>query len=541
MSYQNKIRTATISFAIVAFITTTIACKDFTKLEPLDNLSEGSAFSTPGNIELSVNGVYRIATIGENEGAVDRGYPFGAAALQLAEMRGEDMINLQQSFVNTYESNYSTVTPNNRNHWEQLYAMINQANVMIEGVRRAAQNGVITTVAALAYEGEGRFLRALAHHELLLHFSRPFADDNGDKAGVPYRNVAITNSTNIANNLTLGRGTVAEAYANLLIDLDFAEANLPASRQSTAISISRATRGAAIALKTRIKLHQQDYTGVVTEATKLGASGSGGFVSTVGGYVLTASPDLPFLNNSGNTESIFSFANSGIANPGVLNSLASMFGASTANPNPAAGGGRNQVSISPILWNAPFWSTNDIRRTALHFNQITGDPSYRLVYNNKYRSFLIFEDWTPILRYAEVLLNASEAHARLGNNTQALSLLNAVRDRSVPAAERFGTTAPADLLQAILNERRIEFAGEGRRWPDIHRLALDAVYGTGGIPAKIEFAALAGQASFNNINPPTIARNIGIIPYSNFLFLWPIPETEVLANPTLRAQQNPGY
>ncbi|WP_166335146.1 RagB/SusD family nutrient uptake outer membrane protein [Sphingobacterium chungjuense] len=540
MSYIKKTNTAIIFTVVIAFLTTT-ACSDFTNLEPLDNLSEGSAFSTPGNIELAINGVYRMATIGENEGAVDRGYPFGAAAIQLAEMRGEDMINLQQSFVNTYESNYSTVTPNNRNHWEQLYALINQANVMIEGVRRAAQGGVITSETALAYEGEGRFLRALAHHELLIHFSRPFADGNGDKAGIPYRNVAITSGANVTNNLTLGRGTVAEAYVNLLIDLDFAEANLPAARQSTAISISRATRGSAIALKTRIKLHQQDYAGVVTETTKLGATGSGGFVSPVGGYVITASPEVPFLNNSGNTESIFSFANSGIANPGVLNSMASMFGASTANPNPAAGGGRNQVSISPILWNAPFWSANDLRRTSLHFSQITGDPSYRLVYNNKYRSFLIFEDWTPILRYAEVLLNASEAHARLGNNTQALSLLNAVRDRSVPAAERYGTNVPADLIQAILNERRIEFAGEGRRWPDIHRLALDANYGTNGIPAKIEFASLRGQSSFDPINPPVITRNIGAIPYSNFLFLWPIPESEVSANPTLRAQQNPGY
>lgn len=526
---------------MMVFLAIANGCSEFTDLQPLDNLSEDLAFSTPGNIELAVNGVYRIATIGEYEGALERGYPFGSAALQLAEMRGEDMINLQQMFSTTYESTYTTITFANRNHWEQLYAVINQANVMIEGVQRAAQNSVIPVEVALAYEGEGRFIRALAHHELLIHFCRPFADGNGDKAGIPYRTVAITNGDAVAINMRLGRSTVAEGYTNLLIDLDFAEANLPALRASVPLSISRATKGAAVALKTRVKLHQQDYAGVVAEANKLGATGSSAFTSPVGGYTIAATPDAPFLNNSGNSESIFSFANSGIANPGVINSLASMFGASTANPDPNAGGGRNQISISPILWNASFWLAEDLRRTSLHFRQTTGDAGFRLVYNNKYRSFLIFADWTPILRYAEVLLNASEAHARTGGGLQALSLLNAVRDRSVPTATRFGTTAPVDLIQAVLNERRIEFAGEGRRWPDIHRLALDTRYGTNGIPAKIEFASLQDQASFNNIAPPDIVRNIASISYSSYLFLWPIPETEVLTNPTLAAEQNPGY
>ncbi|MFD2967011.1 RagB/SusD family nutrient uptake outer membrane protein [Sphingobacterium bambusae] len=31
------------------------------------------------------------------------------------------------------------------------------------------------------------------------------------------------------------------------------------------------------------------------------------------------------------------------------------------------------------------------------------------------------------------------------------------------------------------------------------------------------------------------------VPYANYLFLWPIPQTEIDANPTLRAEQNDGY
>ncbi len=541
MRYSIKTTSGLKALAVAALLLTANGCSKYTELEPLNNLSETLAFSTPGNIELSVNGVYQAASVGEYEGGAGRGYPFGAASTQQGEMRAEDMVNVQAFYAFTYEGTYTTVTANNKNHWEQLYALVNQANVMIQGVRGAAANGVISEEQALAYEAEGRFLRALAHHELLVFFCRPFADGNGDKPGVPYRTVAITTGDAVEENVTAGRGTVAETYTSLLADLDFAETNLPAARGSSALSISRATKGAAIGLKTRVKLHQGDYAGVIAEANKLGATGATAFTSPVGNYTLEAAPNAPFLNNSGNRESIFSVANSAVSNGGVNGSLANMFGASTANPDASLAGGRDLIATSPILWNAPFWLADDLRRTQLHFRQTTGSAGYRLVYSTKYRSYGIFADWAPVMRYAEVLLNASEAHARTGAAAQALNLLNAVRDRSVPAAARFGSTAPSDLILAILNERRIEFAAEGRRWPDIHRLSLDATYGTGGVPAKIEFASLNGQESYNIAAPPVIDKKILAIPYSDFRFVWPIPQSELLANPTLAAQQNPGY
>lgn len=82
------------------------------------------------------------------------------------------------------------------------------------------------------------------------------------------------------------------------------------------------------------------------------------------------------------------------------------------------------------------------------------------------------------------MLNTSEAYFKNGNATGAFALLNKVRNRSVPESEQY-TSAPSDLYKAILNERLMEFFAEGRRWPDIHRLARDPVYGIGGIPAKI--------------------------------------------------------
>jgi hypothetical protein len=96
------------------------------------------------------------------------------------------------------------------------------------------------------------------------------------------------------------------------------------------------------------------------------------------------------------------------------------------------------------------------------------------------------------------------------------------------------------LTQAILNERRIEFLAEGKRWSDIHRLANDAHFNTGGIPSKVSWTGTT-FASWNATTPYTGARAVAAIPYADFRFIWPIPTSEIITNPTLAAQQNPGW
>lgn len=66
-----------------------------------------------------------------------------------------------------------------------------------------------------------------------------------------------------------------------------------------------------------------------------------------------------------------------------------------------------------------------------------------------------------------MLLNVAKAYSRTSAlSSNALNLLNAVRNRAVPVANQFTLASFANqnaLTQAILNERRIEFACEGRR------------------------------------------------------------------------------
>jgi hypothetical protein len=452
-------------------------------------------------------------------------------------MRGEDMIAVPSFYAITYEASYDANTANNTGMWTSLFALINRANVVIEGVKDASASGVVPAQVATRAEAECRFLRALAYHELMVHFALPYnATADASHLGVPLRLVPVNSPARVEEEKDKKRNTVKECYTQILADLDFAETNLAPRAAGTSISITRATPGAAVALKTRVKLHMGDWAGVIAEGTKLGTAGAGpNFTSPLGAYALTAAPSGPFASATAglaNSESIFSIEHATTRNAGTNGSISTMY-----SPPP----GRGLIAVSPILYNAPFFTAGDLRRTTLM------TATTRTYFTNKYKDPATFTDPNPIIRYAEVLLNAAEAYSRTNNIAQGLLLLNAVRNRAVTnVADRF-TTAPAALTQAILNERRIEFLAEGRRWADIHRLVLDPNFSTGGIPAKASFAA-ATFATYSTTTPyptTTAARPVLAVPYTgaanSYKFIWPIPVIETSANPALAAQQNPGY
>jgi hypothetical protein len=538
---QNRIIKRGVVFSSFAAMLMSASCKKYTDLNPINTPAESVVFSTPAYVELAAVGVYNSAAVGKYSGAAGRGYPFGAASIEQAEMRGEDMVNLATFYQLTYESLIDPTTANNLNMWGNLYTLINEANILIKGVKTAGASGVITATAATQYEAEARFLRALAFHELVIDFCRPYVDNKGSNPGVPYRTVAITDPSQVQTELAVPRGTVADDYTKILADLDFAEANLPAT--SSVNSVTRATKGAAIALKTRVKLHMEDFAGVITEGAKLGTDAAAApFTSPIGGYKLMDSPDGPFVNNK-SAESVFSIENSAAANGGVNGALPNMFGPAAIVGQTTTYGARALVATSPNLYNASFWVTSDTRRTLLQVQASTTGAKY--FYNYKYRDPTNATDYAPIIRYAEVLLNVAEAYARTSAlSPNALNLLNAVRNRAVAIADRYTVAnfATGDALtQAILNERRVEFAGEGRRWPDITRLSQSAFAVPGkGIPAKCLITDLKGDGTqYNAITRPAVPTSKAAIPYTDFHYIWPLPVDEVTRNPNVA--QNPGY
>lgn len=519
------------------------AC-DVTNVVPQDALPENVVYTDPARIALAVTGVYDAAQSGFYNGNVGgaRGYPFGAASSALGDARGEDVADMAGFFGIVFTNSITTSTPNIVYMWANCYALINKANVTIEGLQQAATTGVIPAATEAQYEGEMRFLRALAHLELVINFAKPYTDNNGKNPGVPYRDTPVNTFASITSAGLVGRGAVDEVYTKMLADLDFAEANL--SGDAGALK-TRATKGAAIALKQRLHLYQGDWAGAIKEGNKL-ISGTATFTSPINGLTLMPTQRAAFVGAGTTAESIFSVENSNTDNPSVNGAVANVFGSASKPTDPISGiNGRSLLGVSPILYNAPFFTCNDQRRTVMM--QPDGvRPAYVI---KKYLDAATSTDYNPILRYAEVLLNQAEAQARSGNDAQGLLLLNAVRNRSVAAADQYaaGALTGTNLVQAILNERRIEFVGEGLRWGDIARLAPDPVYAPipgGGIPGKLNGQAaqfvladyVCGAGATPLVKP---------VPYkgaaSSPLFLWPIPSTETQVNPTLAAQQNPGY
>ncbi|WP_228527627.1 RagB/SusD family nutrient uptake outer membrane protein [Pararhodonellum marinum] len=476
---------------------------------PATIIPDAEAFATAARIESIVFGVYEAAQRGFFNGSSvnGRGYPFGAATVQQGDMRGEDMYNDQLFYEITYTGTYNPNTANNNNMWSSLYRVINRANITLEGLEPALSEGVLTQDQRNRYRGEMLFMRALSHHEVLIHFARPYTDDPGSM-GIPYRIFPINDVPLVTEGEAVGRTTVGEDYAQLIADLDEAEQLLPEGG-----GMARANKGAAIGLKIRVKQHMGDWQGVLTEFAK------------VTGYAVTANPAAPFRGTS--TDNIFSFINSAESNGTVNGALPAMYG----NP---ADGGRGLVKVSPLIWRSNFWHPEDTRRELLTSRNAAG------IYSAKYIDPITRADPTPILRYSELVLTAAEANARLGNLDVAVTLLNSVRDRALPASVPSFTAAglggQEGVLTAIFNEKRIEFLGEGRRWPDIHRLSGEGRMD--GVPAK------ASSRQIGNLDFYTTDRVIPTdhaIAYSSNAFIWPIPLEEILTNATAPIPQNPGY
>lgn len=524
MNFKNiKTKKYFLTAAIAALTLTGCNRDNVIELTPYNQISEDVAFSTRENIVLSVNGMYQAAQIGlynnANPSSAGRGYPFGAAYFQQNDMRGEDMVNTAAFYAITYTGTWDPAGAlNTVYYWLDTYRLINRTNLVIEGVTKAIESGVITAAEGNDYIGQALFFRAFSHYELLNFFSRPYKHTaDASHMGVPYRIKASNSLASIEENESLPRGTVAANYTQLLADLNQAESLMTSKTTRTAKNaIVYASKEAAIALKTRVYLSKADYASVITEANKLN-----------GLYTLAADPNTPFANNYGNTESIFSLENSATNNPSVNGALPSQYN------------GRSLIAVSPVIWNQPAWLEDDKRRGP---NLIRNTNGVR--FSNKYKDTSTLTDASPLLRYAEVLLNRAEAKARLGDATY-LADLNAVRNRSLatPATQQY-TLFPTQVaaVNAILLERRIEFLAEGLRWNTIHRLQQDNLTPTNGIPAKYRNGQNPTPADYQ-IGVPYVykATDVPAIPYSDHRYVWPIPTLETSANPILAEQQNPGY
>ena len=436
---------------------------------PQTSITDATAFDTPARVANQVTALYA---------AFKTGSLYGGRAQIASDIRGEEFLNETTNGVTGYDVWLLNATGTSanfiKNLWGSAYSAINQCNLFIDGMA-AKGTSVVGATLSNNYIGEARLLRAAAYLKLLEHYARPYADGNGSKPGVPLRLTGIKGSGFSA----LARSTVAEVYTQIIADLDFAEANLPLGYFTSGTTpdptknTTRAHRNTAIALKTRVFLTMQDYTRTITEANKLVAQNTAPFSATSGvAHALQSNIVNVFRTPYNTTESILSMPMSATAgdNPGTQNQLGFYWSKSTGN-------GEFSLNPSGIIANAG-WTTGDARRG---FNAVVSGKPYL---NTKFNAPSPYTDFAPIIRYSEVMLNLAEALARTntGVNARALALLNAVRQRS-DAATTLAPATQAELISAILLERRIEFLGEGINNLDLMRL-LQTIPAKGGVLAK---------------------------------------------------------
>jgi hypothetical protein len=459
----------TLSLVLIAGI----SCKkEYLTPVPLTTVSDLTAFDTPERILGNVRSLYSNTKAGAF---------YAGRFIVYGDIRGEDFLNETGNLVtgaDVWSLNPTGTSTNSViNLWAQAYATINLCNVSIEGIALKGPTVVGTTLTN-NYLGEARFIRALCYYSLLQFYARPYADGAGSKPGLPLRLTAIKGP----GFSDLARSSVAEVYTQIIADLDFAEANLPliyTGSTAAELNTTRAHRNTAIAFKTRVFLSMQDYAKVIVEANKIVTAGTTPPFVAATGVPHALQPNIATVFTTYlNPESILSFPMSASAgdNPGTQNQLGFYFVRNAAL-------GSAEYSLNPVgIIADPGWGAADARKTNLIYTNVGNGKKF--VY--KYQQPSPFLDFPPVIRYSEVLLNLAEALARTNAATadpRGLALVNAVRKRSDPSIT-IASTTQAQLIAAIMLERRIEFLGEGLRNNDLMRL-LQTIPAKGAVPAKL--------------------------------------------------------
>ena len=473
--------------AFLALPFTFAACDTDELLNPVPetSISDKNAFDTPERIKGQVNGLYD---------AMKSGQFYGGRFIVYNEIRGEEYINRLTNGVTglqTWQHNVQAGTNEVQNFWGAAYATINRINVFLQGLED--NKAKVDPALYTQYQAEAKFLRALSYHSLVTLYAKPFNADNGNSPGLPLRLIAETST---ANN-DLARSSVAQVYAQILKDLNDAEAGLPANHATAALNTTRAHKNTAIALKTRVYLHMGNYGKVMEEAQKI-VSATAPFTAPTGvAHALQADVAVPFTNYT-TTESVFSMPMSDLDAPGTQNQLGFYFNAAPV------GNGEYYLNTAGIVNDAE-WPATDARKIKFI---VTASGNRYLA---KYVKPAPFTDYVPVIRYAEVLLNYAEAAARSNDLVKAVTLLSAVRHRS-DATYVFpveGILTQSALVNTILKERRIELLGEGFRSMDITRTLQTFPEKTG-----------------SGLNAPAVAP-------SSTDYVWPMPNSELATNKAL--------
>ncbi len=395
--------------------------------------------------------------------------------------------------------------------WNGFYTAIFRANLAAE---RAAQVEFPAEADRTALVAEARFLRGFSYLQLTKGW-----DD------VPL----LLTTEDHANAVGKARTPVEEVHAQVLKDLTEAEAGLPA----TPAAHGRASKAAAQMALAELHLWRSSF---LKKNEWAQAAAAAKRVTDSGNWGLAADYLAPFLPaNKGypnNRETIWMTPASGVDGRSSTDAFCLFLPRELG----FGSGGGCEIIGQPTDWMYNSFPAGDYRREVTYrtqgcsTNATIGCITFKWPNIDKYRPTNrgiggpVDVDY-PIYRYAEALLMQAEAQLELGNQAEALRLVNEVRARARQGAGSESRAQPAPLAavsrEAIYLERNWELAHEGKRWWDLlRRDALEPGYLTAQLDAH---------------DPETRARG----DLSAFRKRYPIPQNEIQLNPALT--QNQGY
>ncbi|NII83177.1 RagB/SusD family nutrient uptake outer membrane protein [Pedobacter sp. SG908] len=355
-------------------------------------------------------------------------------------------VHSSMKFISLYADEYNTTSSalinleyangklqsNNTNNnalWNNLYSVIYQANMMIEGVEGSAG---LSPSAKKQFAGEAKFLRAFAYFYLVNC----------------YDDIPLILSTDVELNRSASQVDKGQVYLQIKRDLTESSTALADSYQGA--GRVRANKASSLALLARVHLYNNEWTDAITASSKVIANPV---------YQITAvKAEDVFL--AGSPEAILQLW---MVN-GFLTDVAQLIPATPAT-----------LPVFPLR--DEFYSgfeAGDLRKNNwTGLASVTGSGQSRIyAYPAKYKNRIASTtkpEFVMALRLAEQYLIRAEAKAQLGQTGSATTDLNLIRARAGLSPIN-SDISREDCLEAIAKERKTELFGEwGHRFLDLKR------------------------------------------------------------------------
>lgn len=465
--------------------------------QPLPSITPENFFKTSDDAEAALTAAYD---------ALQQTGVYGQDLNVVGEMPSDNTTS-SNGDVNAMERLiWTPLTSQMNNTFQHAYIGINRANAVLRYVSAIQMD----TTRRNQILGEAHFLRALHYFNLVRMYG-----------GVPLR-LDPTESGD-PGVVSLARSTADQVYAQVITDLQQAEAMTAKDFGGQAANRIRIIKTAANALQARVYLTQRQWNEAAIAANK---------VITSGLYQLSPTFNALFPPEN-NAESIVEVQFAGNADGGFIlpDLLLPSPPATYSFPKfniPTAELLQYADTLNDLRWKFTGEVTSAGRNHASFVMGTSANPNDNGPFVYKWRSnpnAFNSPDNYYVLRLADVMLMYAEAsNEQNGPNQGALAQLNAIRTRAgLPALALANLATKQAFRDEVDRQRRLELAFEGERWFDLLRYARHT---------QADASATHRVTALDIIQQVRGSRDV------NYL-LFPIPQSEINNNPLI--QQNPGY